>query len=178
MATPPAREEAVVVRRHARSNSATASSPGGMPASSGQGEADGKGSGTPPSRIRRLSGAGGEQVAGVVGGATSPAAAGGGAAPPAVGHERRASWSSQVHACGNPAYPSAWTVTQVGKFLDWLGLAQYRESFAKNEISGRLFLELDRTDLQELGVEVLAHRKALLKAVQGLADDPHWVPSA
>jgi hypothetical protein len=82
-----------------------------------------------------------------------------------------------THPCGNTGEPAAWTVSQVCRLLDFLGLPQYRETITSNEISGELFLELDRTDLAELGVQALGHRKMLLKAIAGLASDPQWKPS-
>lgn len=80
------------------------------------------------------------------------------------------------HPSGNTGEPVVWTIAQVGRLLDWLGLPQYQTAFAENEITGSLFLELDASDLKELGVQVLGHRKTLLKAVQGLAADPRWAP--
>lgn len=100
--------------------------------------------------------------------------------PPSSGNsprnERRPS-TILTHPCGNTGEPAAWTVSQVCRLLDFLGLPQYRETFTSNDISGELFLELDRTDLAELGVQALGHRKMLLKAIAGLASDPQWKPS-
>ena len=61
-----------------------------------------------------------------------------------------------------------WSVADCGDWLISLDLAQYRETFATNEISGRELLELGLDDLDYMGVKVLAHRKRLLKGVAEL----------
>lgn len=53
----------------------------------------------------------------------------------------------------------------VGQWLDQLGLAQYAETFAAQEIDASLLPELTDADLQSLGVSLLGHRKRLLKAI-------------
>lgn len=41
-----------------------------------------------------------------------------------------------------------WGVEEVGNWLESLGLAEYRESFTKNDIRGSELLALDRPDLK------------------------------
>ena len=63
---------------------------------------------------------------------------------------------------------SKWSVADCGDWLVSLDLAQYIETFSKNEISGRELLELGLDDLDYMGVKALAHRKRLLKGVAEL----------
>ena len=63
---------------------------------------------------------------------------------------------------------SKWSVADCGDWLISLDLAQYRETFARNEISGQELLELGLDDLDYMGVKALAHRKRLLKGVAEL----------
>ncbi|MFT5445319.1 MAG: class 3 adenylate cyclase [Gammaproteobacteria bacterium] len=51
-------------------------------------------------------------------------------------------------------------------WLEGLGLGQYAQTFADNAIDEHLLGELTDTDLKELGVVALGHRKALLKAIE------------
>ena len=41
-----------------------------------------------------------------------------------------------------------WGVDEVGNWLESLGLAEYREAFAKHDIRGSELLALDRRDLK------------------------------
>ena len=61
-----------------------------------------------------------------------------------------------------------WSVADAGDWLVSLDLAQYGETFARNEISGRELLDLGLDDLDYMGVKALAHRKRLLKGVAEL----------
>ncbi|CAH0373204.1 unnamed protein product [Pelagomonas calceolata] len=61
-----------------------------------------------------------------------------------------------------------WSVADAGDWLVSLDLAQYCETFASNEISGRELLDLGLDDLDYMGVKALAHRKRLLKGVAEL----------
>ncbi|MBV8455585.1 MAG: hypothetical protein JO122_03095 [Acetobacteraceae bacterium] len=56
----------------------------------------------------------------------------------------------------------------VGSWLASLGLGQYAQAFAENDIDWALLAELSDTDLKELGVVSLGHRKRLLAAVAEL----------
>lgn len=56
----------------------------------------------------------------------------------------------------------------VGQWLHNLGLAQYAEGFARNEIDFDVLPTLTDADLKELGVGPLGHRKRLLGAIQQL----------
>lgn len=59
-------------------------------------------------------------------------------------------------------------MTDVGRFLADLGLAQYAQAFADNAIDGAVLRTLGADDLKELGVAPLGHRKRLLEAIAAL----------
>jgi hypothetical protein len=54
---------------------------------------------------------------------------------------------------------------QVADWLEKLGLGQYAQRFAENDIDFALLTKLNDTDLKELGVTSLGHRKRLLEAI-------------
>jgi class 3 adenylate cyclase len=68
-------------------------------------------------------------------------------------------------------YPNATPVTQFGHHMDlaqWLaelGLGQYAEAFAENDIDFDVLAQLTDEDLKELGVSSLGNRKRLLAAI-------------
>ena len=53
----------------------------------------------------------------------------------------------------------------VGEWLKALGLGQYASAFADNDIDFTILNKLTDTDLKELGVGSLGHRKRLLEAI-------------
>ncbi|SDR00488.1 Tetratricopeptide repeat-containing protein [Rhizobiales bacterium GAS113] len=55
--------------------------------------------------------------------------------------------------------------TDVGAWLETLGLGQYAHAFAENHIDFAVLTELAEADLKELGVSSLGHRKKLLAAI-------------
>ena len=48
-----------------------------------------------------------------------------------------------------------WGVEEVGNWLESLGLAEYKERFAKNDIQGEELLGLDRNDLKVCNISTL-----------------------
>src|SRR5215471_6051848 len=54
---------------------------------------------------------------------------------------------------------------QVADWLEKLGLGQYAQRFAENDIDFAVLGKLNDTDLKELGVTSLGHRKRLLEAI-------------
>ena len=54
---------------------------------------------------------------------------------------------------------------QVAEWLEKLGLGQYAQRFAENDMDFALFTKLTDVDLKELGVASLGHRKLLLEAI-------------
>ena len=49
-----------------------------------------------------------------------------------------------------------WGVEEVGNWLESLGLAEYKERFAKNDIQGEELLGLDRNDLK-VSINIWTH---------------------
>ena len=60
---------------------------------------------------------------------------------------------------------------QVSKWLDGLGLGQYKSNFVEHEVGMQILTEIGDADLREMGVSALGHRKALLKAIELLRQD-------
>jgi hypothetical protein len=62
----------------------------------------------------------------------------------------------------------AWAITDVSDWLRSVRLDSYVSSFAVNEISGPVLLDIGLDDLDYMGVTVLAHRKLILKGIEDL----------
>ena len=60
-------------------------------------------------------------------------------------------------------------MSDIRAWLDDLGLADYAETFETNAITIDLASDLSDQDLKDLGVTVMGHRKALLRAIDDLA---------
>jgi class 3 adenylate cyclase/predicted ATPase len=58
--------------------------------------------------------------------------------------------------------------TDLAEWLGRLGLGQYAEAFAENNIEYALLRDLTENDLRKLGVASLGHRKKLLRAIEAL----------
>jgi PAS domain S-box-containing protein len=61
-----------------------------------------------------------------------------------------------------------WTVSEVGKWLDFIELGQYKLIFIENSISGAELFELEAEDLASINVRQLGHRKRILKRIAQL----------
>jgi class 3 adenylate cyclase len=61
---------------------------------------------------------------------------------------------------------------QVADWLEKLGLGQYAQRFAANEITVSILPDLTDADLKELGVLALGHRRLLLRAIAELNKGP------
>ena len=59
---------------------------------------------------------------------------------------------------------SNWVTT----WLDGLGLGQYASAFSENALDRQILPELTDSDLKELGVKALGHRKVLLREISAL----------
>ncbi len=55
----------------------------------------------------------------------------------------------------------------IREWLEVLGLDQYAEAFAENDIDFRALPHIDQDDLKELGVS-LGHRKVILAAIEAM----------
>ena len=64
-----------------------------------------------------------------------------------------------------PAAGRSSAMQQTADWLERLGLGQYAQRFAENDIDFALFTKLTDADLKELGVISLGHRKRLLEAI-------------
>ena len=77
-------------------------------------------------------------------------------------------------------------MTDLQHWLEKIGLAQYADLFAENDIDWEILPELTEHDLEKLGVS-LGHRKKLIKAIQAACNslqapnrsvDPRSTPAA
>ena len=57
---------------------------------------------------------------------------------------------------------------QIADWLEKLGLGQYAQRFAENDISFAILSDLTDQDLEEIGVTSLGHRRQLLRAIAEL----------
>ena len=60
----------------------------------------------------------------------------------------------------------------VREWLSRLGLAQYIDAFASNDIDGDILVDLTADDLGDIGVNSVGHRRKLLKAIEALKETP------
>jgi hypothetical protein len=65
---------------------------------------------------------------------------------------------------------------QVADWLEKLGLGQYAQRFAENDISFSILPDLTDQDLKELGMSSLGHRRQLLRAITELASREKEAP--
>jgi class 3 adenylate cyclase len=66
---------------------------------------------------------------------------------------------------------------QIADWLEKLGLGQYAQRFAENDISFSVLSDLTDQDLKEIGVS-LGHRRQLLRAITELTGREKDVPKA
>eukprot|EP00026_Physarum_polycephalum_P002415 Phypoly_transcript_02421.p1 GENE.Phypoly_transcript_02421~~Phypoly_transcript_02421.p1 ORF type:complete len:551 (-),score=99.11 Phypoly_transcript_02421:89-1741(-) len=64
--------------------------------------------------------------------------------------------------------PEKWSVPEVCGWLKRNWYSQYTETFSKHLINGALLLELNDSDLQDLGVPDKFHRRSILKQIEML----------
>jgi len=58
-----------------------------------------------------------------------------------------------------------WTADEVGQWLDYINMGQYKESFVDNDIQGSHLSDLTKDDLSELGIKKLGHRLTIDDAI-------------
>ena len=63
-----------------------------------------------------------------------------------------------------------WGVSEVVTWLETMQLAEYVDSFVKNDIRGKELLTLGRRDLKDLGVVKVGHVKRILQAIKDLGE--------
>jgi SAM domain (Sterile alpha motif) len=61
---------------------------------------------------------------------------------------------------------------QVADWLEKLGLGQYAQRFAENDVDFAILGDLTDQDLEKIGVASLGHRRKLLRAIASLNDTP------
>ena len=61
-----------------------------------------------------------------------------------------------------------WSIADVGEWLQSIRLDAYVASFAVNEISGQVLLDISLDDLDYMDVTILGHRKLILKGIEDL----------
>ncbi len=54
---------------------------------------------------------------------------------------------------------------EVSEWLNGLGLGQYSAVFEENAVEVHILPDLTDTDLKELGISALGHRKLILKSI-------------
>ncbi|XP_065054092.1 SH3 and multiple ankyrin repeat domains protein 2-like [Rhopilema esculentum] len=64
----------------------------------------------------------------------------------------------------NKPYPE-WNSEEVGFWLDYINMGQYKVSFLENDIQGLHLADLSKDDLSELGVKKLGHRLTIDDAI-------------
>eukprot|EP00794_Sanderia_malayensis_P012635 gene12636-13933_t len=62
-----------------------------------------------------------------------------------------------------------WTAEDVGIWLDFINMGQYKDTFIENDIQGMHLSELSKEELSELGVKKLGHRLTLDDCISKLA---------
>ncbi len=62
----------------------------------------------------------------------------------------------------------SWGTSEVVTWLEAMQLAEYVDSFVKNDIRGKELLVLGRRDLKDLGVVKVGHVKRILQAIKDL----------
>ncbi len=70
--------------------------------------------------------------------------------------------------CLNNSDIGNWNVKDVSDWFAFIGLEQYAASFAANEISGPILLDISLEDLDYMGITVLGHRKTILRGIEDL----------
>jgi hypothetical protein len=75
------------------------------------------------------------------------------------GGSRRRTFKHQVHQ---------WTGREVTMWLKALDLSSYIETFARNEITGSVLLELGQSDLDYMNIKALGHRKIIMREIERL----------
>ncbi|XP_074657542.1 diacylglycerol kinase delta-like isoform X2 [Tubulanus polymorphus] len=61
-----------------------------------------------------------------------------------------------------------WNAEDVGQWLDFLSMSEYKEMFIRNDIRGPELLSLERRDLKDMGISKVGHLKRLQQAIKEL----------
>src|SRR6516225_5272928 len=66
---------------------------------------------------------------------------------------------------------------QIAEWLEKLGLGQYAQRFAENDIDFEILSDLTDQDLEKIGVTSLGHRRKLLRAITNLKGGEQITPA-
>lgn len=73
------------------------------------------------------------------------------------------------HMSSSTSWTQDWSTQQVATWLDTVVvLPQYKQAFIEHGITGRVLLDLDKHDLQSLGVQIVGHQKRIQKSIHDL----------
>jgi SAM domain (Sterile alpha motif) len=61
---------------------------------------------------------------------------------------------------------------QIADWLEKLGMSEYAERFAENDIDFTILSDLTDQDLEKIGIASLGHRRKLLRAITSLNETP------
>jgi class 3 adenylate cyclase len=91
-----------------------------------------------------------------------------------------ADFSDKVASAGGmkPDNSGAASMQQIVDWLEKLGLGQYAQRFAENDISFVILPDLTDQDLEKIGVASLGHRRLLLRAIAELRSGEKDTPKA
>jgi len=64
--------------------------------------------------------------------------------------------------------PNKWNTCEVLVWLDFIGLPEHKQTFKKNAITGIDLFELDRDDLESMGINKVGHRLKILSRIKEL----------
>eukprot|EP01091_Cochliopodium_minus_P009063 TRINITY_DN2164_c0_g1_i2.p1 TRINITY_DN2164_c0_g1~~TRINITY_DN2164_c0_g1_i2.p1 ORF type:complete len:487 (+),score=114.68 TRINITY_DN2164_c0_g1_i2:35-1495(+) len=67
--------------------------------------------------------------------------------------------------------PGEWKIADVHMWLQQIGLEQYKEQFNKHQIDGQTLIDIDRVDLESIGVHSIGHQKKLLTEIENLCQN-------
>ncbi|XP_077421451.1 diacylglycerol kinase delta isoform X2 [Vanacampus margaritifer] len=62
-----------------------------------------------------------------------------------------------------------WGTEEVGAWLDFLCLSEYKDIFGRHDVQGSELLHLERRDLKDLGVSKVGHMKRILQGIRELS---------
>jgi len=78
----------------------------------------------------------------------------------------------------NIAYLKAYTLADMLQLLDNMNLREHKKSFGENQIDGEMFVYLDKSNLEDLGVIKSIHQKRLIKLIDGTVSAKKYEGSA
>ncbi|ETO27342.1 hypothetical protein RFI_09791 [Reticulomyxa filosa] len=71
-----------------------------------------------------------------------------------------------------------WSEDQVSEWFAVIGYPNYSATVLENHITGNDLLELNKTDLQDMGITVIGHIKNILRHIRVLQEASHYRPFA